>query len=321
MLISLLLLYLLSWLQSYLVYCYNKCMTESKEGFLGFKGYKTWYVVHGADQSDTPLFIVHGGPGFPHNALNNTAQLARNGYPIVLYDQLGCGLSDRPDDLSLWTIDTFLEELDTLRQHLGFNKINLLGASWGGSLILEYCLRYGEHVDKLVLHSPLIDSKLWVEEADKLKDQLPDSKGERMRQLEQSGDTDGDEYKKLSDLFDDTFVIRVKPKPQDVLDSTKGAGIDVYNIMWGPSEAHATGNLKDWSVIGRLKDITQKTLLISGKYDEATPKQMQIIADNIPDVSWELFENSSHSANLEEPEKYIQTVASFLGSNPSSFSE
>ncbi len=289
-------------------------MIEAREGFLDFKGYKTWYVVHGEGQMGTPLFVVHGGPGYPHNGLNNTAELAENGYPVVLYDQLGCGLSDRPEDLSLWTVGTFLEELDALRQHLGFKKVNLLGQSWGGSLVAEYCLRYGENIDELILHSPLIDSKLWVEEADRLKDQLPDGKGERMRELELTGDTNNDEYKDLSDLFDDTFVLRVKPKPQDVLDSLRGAGLPVYRTMWGPSEAFATGNLKAWSIIDRLKYIGQRTLLISGKYDEATPKQMQIIADNISDVKWELFENSSHCANLEEPEKYIQTIASFLSS-------
>jgi proline-specific peptidase len=290
-------------------------MGKHREDFLNIKGNKTWFAIYDEDQSGTPLFVVHGGPGFPHNSLNNTAKLAENGYPVVLYDQLGCGLSDRPSDKSLWVVETFIEELNELRKHLGFEKINLLGQSWGGSLVMEYCLKYGEYVDKLIIHSPLIDSKLWVEEADKLKDQLPDEQGTRMRQLEQSGDTDNDEYRKLSDLFDETFVMRVKPKPQDYYDTINGAGLDVYHTMWGPSEAFATGNLRDWSVIDRLQGIEQQTLLISGKLDEATPKQMQIIADNIPDVKWELFENSSHCSNLEEPDKYLQTVTSFLGSS------
>lgn len=284
----------------------------TKEGYLPFKGHKTWYVIHGEEQSGTPLFVVHGGPGYPHNAQNNLSRLAGNGYPVVLYDQLGCGLSDRPDDTSLWQVDTFVEELNELRIHLGFGKINLLGQSWGGALVMEYCLKYGEHIEKLIVHSPLIDSKLWVEEADRLKDLLPKGNGQRMRELEQSGATDNSEYGKLSDLFDETFVMRVKPKPQDYLDTIAGAGLDVYHTMWGPSEAFATGNLKDWSVIDRLKDIQQQTLIISGRLDEATPRQMQIIADNVPDVRWELLENSSHCANLEEPEKYLRTVTDFL---------
>jgi proline-specific peptidase len=289
-------------------------MSNVRENYLNFRGYKTWYVVHGEGQTGAPLFVVHGGPGFPHNSLNNTARLAEHGYPVVLYDQLGCGLSDRPNDTSLWVVDTFVEELNELRKHLGFDKINLLGQSWGGSLAIEYCLKYSEHVARLVIHSPLIDSRLWVEEAGRLKDQMPNGQGAWMRQLEQRGDTDNDEYQKLSDLFDETFVMRVMPKPQEYLDTINGAGLEVYHTMWGPSEAFATGTLKAWSVVDRLKDVMQPTLLISGRYDEATPKQMQIVADNIPGARWEMFENSSHCANLEEPDKYLKTVAKFLGS-------
>lgn len=298
------------------LFCYDVAMKNTREGFVDLQGYKTWYEIHGEDQTGTPLFVVHGGPGFPHNGLNNTAELSDNGYPVILYDQLGCGLSERPKDNSLWTVETFLEELNELRKHLGFEKINLLGQSWGGSLVMEYCLKYSNHVDKLILHSPLIDSQLWVEEADRLKDQLPNNQGTRMRELEQAGDTDTEEYEKLSDLFDETFVMRVKPKPQEYYDTINGAGLEVYHTMWGPSEAFCTGNLKDWSIINRLKDIRHEALLISGKLDEATPKQMQIIADNIPYVKWELFERSSHCANLEEPDKYLKTVADFVGSSP-----
>lgn len=289
-------------------------MIEPKVGHLNFRGYKTAYIIHGADQKGVPLIVVHGGPGYPHNSLNNTAELIEGGFPVVLYDQLGCGLSDRPEDLSLWVADTFLEELDNLRRHLGFEKINLLGQSWGGSLAIEYCLKYGSYVDKLILHSPLIDTRLWTEEADKLKDQLPDNLGDRMRLLEQFGDTDSEEYRELSELFNDMFVLRLKPKPQDVIDGERGVGLKVYNTMWGPSEACATGSLKNWSAVDRLKDIKQKTLLISGKYDEATPRQMRIVVNSIPDIDWKLFENSSHCANLEEPGRYISTVSGFIAS-------
>lgn len=283
-----------------------------KENCLNRNGYKTWYVVHGADNAGTPLIVVHGGPGFPHNAQNNTAKLAENGFPVVLYDQLGCGSSDKPDNESLWTVGFFVEELEALRKHLGYEKINLMGQSWGGSLVMEYALRYPSHVNKLIIHSPLIDTALWVEEADKLKDQLPDNLGERMRQLEANDEWAGDEYSKLSKIFSEHFVCRLKPWPQDLVDCDSGAGLQVYNTMWGPGEAFATGNLKNWSIIDRLNDIKQQTLLISGKFDEATPRQMQIIVDKIPQVKWELFASSSHCANLEEPEKFMTVVSDFL---------
>ncbi len=285
---------------------------QKTEDFMERIGYKTWYVIHGDASDKIPLFVLHGGPGFPHNFQNNHSALTKNGYQVVLYDQLGCGLSDRPSDNSMWTVGFFVEELEALRKHLGFEKINLIGQSWGGSLAFEYTLKYPDRVNKLVAHSPLVDTKLWVEEADKLKDLMPDNSGSRMRELEATGETDNDEYKKLSNLFDASFVLRLRPKPQDVTDGNKAAGFRVYNTMWGPSEAHATGKLKNWSVMDRLFEVKQPVLLISGKYDEATPKQMQMIVDRISDVKWELFEDSAHCANLEEPDKFLETVSDFL---------
>lgn len=255
--------------------------------------------------------MLHGGPGFPHNALRTNIALARHGYPVVVYDQLGCGKSDRPDDLSLWTVDFFLEELEALRQHLGYETMNLIGNSWGGSLLFEYALKYPQHVHRLIAHSPLVDTHLWVAEADKLKDELPDGQGMRMRELEQRGETEGTEYAQLSDVFDNHFVLRV-PKSQDVLDAIAGVGLPVYHTMWGPSEAHAMGNLKDWLVLDRLSQILQPTLLVSGKYDEATPRQMEEIVKRMPNIRWELFEHSSHSSNQEEPEKFLRVVGEFL---------
>ena len=287
---------------------------KKNESFLKRNDYKTWYVVHGEASDKVPLFVLHGGPGFPHNFKNNHSELAKDGYQVVLYDQLGCGLSDRPDDTSLWTVEFFIEELEALRKHLGFEQINIIGQSWGGSLAFEYALKYPNRVHKLIAHSPLVDTKLWVKEADKLKDLLPNGIGARMRMLEDANDTEGEEYKKISELFNDTFVLTTKPKPQDAIDGNNAAGLSVYNTMWGPSEAHATGVMKNWSVLDRLESIKHPTLLISGKFDEATPTQMKLIVDKINDIKWELFENSSHCANLEEPEKFLETVSSFLKS-------
>lgn len=282
-----------------------------EEGYLERNGYRTWYEVHGEEQTGIPLIVLHGGPGFPHNAMRTHIALAKYGFPVVFYDQLGCGKSDRPDDPSLWTVEFFVEELEALRQHLGYETIDLIGGSWGGSLLFEYALIYPQHVRKLVAQSPLVDTHLWVAEADRLKDELPDGQGVRMRELEQVGETGGEEYMRLSDSFDDHFVLRV-PKTQDVLDAIAGVGLPVYHTMWGPSEAHCTGLLRDWSVLDRLSQISQPTLLVSGKYDEATPRQMEEIVRRVPDIRWELFEHSSHSANLEESEKFLRMVGEFL---------
>jgi L-proline amide hydrolase len=82
--------------------------------------------------------------------------------------------------------------------------------------------------------------------------------------------------------------------------------------MNGPSEFHVIGSLKTWSIIDRLDRIEVPVLLISGKFDEATPATVQPFKDHIKDVRWEIFEHSSHMPHVEETERYLTVVGRFL---------
>ena len=63
---------------------------------------------------------------------------------VILYDQLGSGRSDRPNDTALWRTDRFVEELDAVRRALGLHEVHILGHSWGGALATEYLLTKGQ---------------------------------------------------------------------------------------------------------------------------------------------------------------------------------
>ena len=89
----------------------------------------------------------------------------------------------------------------------------------------------------------------------------------------------------------------------------------VYHTMNGPSEFHVIGSLRNWSIIDRLDRIATPTLIISGRYDEATPATVQPYADRIKGARWEIFENSSHTPHLEETELCLKTVGSFLAAH------
>lgn len=291
--------------------CYHTWM-NTLENKIQFNGYDVWYSLIGdIDNGTLPLFVLHGGPGFPHNHLENLSELAGH-FPVVLYDQLGCGLSDRPEDTSIYSVDMFVEELEALRKHLGIDMMNLLGHSWGGSLAAEYALKYPSHLGRLILSSPLIDTQLWLTETDNLKDQLAPEVAAVMRKHETAGTTDTKEYLEAYEIFKNQFLCRLVPNPKSMVDAEAGFGEKVYNAMWGPSETSATGVLKDWSVMDRLGSISVPTLFISGRYDEATPSQIEAAHAQMPSSQWVLLEESSHSSNLEQPVEYLATVKAFL---------
>jgi proline iminopeptidase len=114
-------------------------MQVNTEGTISVPGGRVWYRIVGGGAAGTPLLVLHGGPGAPHDYLENLIALADE-RPVVFYDQLGCGRSERPDDPSLWRVERFVAELAAVLQTLGLSRVNLLGQSWGTMLAVEYLL-------------------------------------------------------------------------------------------------------------------------------------------------------------------------------------
>src|SRR5262245_15456277 len=102
------------------------------EGFVDVTGGRIWYRIVGRGPG-TPLVLLHGGPGVPSVYLKPLEALADE-RPVVFYDQLGSGQSDRPKDNSLWTVQRFVEEVGEVRKGLGLNQIHLYCHSWGTML-------------------------------------------------------------------------------------------------------------------------------------------------------------------------------------------
>jgi len=89
-------------------------------------------------------------------------------------------------------------------------------------------------------------------------------------------------------------------------------GDDVYQVMWGPSEWYLTGSLKDWDITNRLGEIRVPTLVIGGRYDEATPMITETLHHGIVGSEWVIFESSGHFPHIEETERYLQVLDRFL---------
>ena len=287
---------------------------REQEGFIPVTGgYRVWYRMMGggADDEKIPLLTLHGGPGVGHDYIEDLAELASDSRRVILYDQLGCGRSDQPDDTSLWRVERFVEEVGTIRRELELDRVHLLGQSWGGMLAIEYALTQPKGLVSLILASTLSSMPLWISETNRLRRELPPDVQATLERHEAAGTTDDPEYQQTMLAFYERHVIRVVPMPANVKRSLDQAG-QVYFTMNGPSEFHVTGILKDWDVTDRLSEIHVPTLITSGRYDESTPVINEVLHKGIAGSEWVIFENSSHMAHVEEPERYMPTVRAFL---------
>jgi proline-specific peptidase len=286
------------------------------ENFLAFRGYQVWYRIVGEREAPgkLPLLCLHGGPGVPHDYLEPLERMASTGRRVIFYDQLGCGHSDHPDDPSLWRVPLFVDELGVVRRALGLDRLHLLGQSWGGMLAMEYALTQPQGLSSLILASSPASIPQWVDEANRLRTELPLDVQQTLLQHETAGTTDNLAYQEATLVFYRRHVCRLDPWP----DYVKRAFAklkehpDVYHTMNGPSEFHVTGVLKDWNIVDRLGEIQVPTLVTSGRYDEATPAIAETAHRGIPGSKWVIFEHSAHLAHAEEPERYIQVLDQFL---------
>ncbi len=248
------------------------------------------------------------------------AEIARSGRPVIHYDQLGAGRSTHLRDKGgyFWTVDLFLEELDNLLAYFGIeDRYFLLGQSWGGMLGAEHAIRQPAGLKGLVISNSPASMELWLSEANRLRSELPREVEEVLERHEAQGTLNDPEYLKAAAYFYARHVCRVVPTPPEVEATNQYMKEDstVYNVMNGPNEFHVIGTMKEWTVVDRVDQIVAPTLLLSGRYDEATPAVVQPFMDKIPDVRWVVFEESSHMPFVEEPEAYFQVVEDFLAAH------
>jgi proline-specific peptidase len=260
------------------------------EGRVRFRGYETWYRDVGPEET-VPLLCLHGGPGSTHNYFEPLEQLECR---VVLYDQLGCGNSSRPEDPGLWTLELFLDEVQTVRDALDLERVHLLGTSWGSMLALEYVLRRPDGVISLTLNAPPTAAKTWAAEAARLRAPLAEDEAVAEEQF----------YRR--------HVCRLNPLPDCVERGLAGKARQAYETIWGRQEWTPTGLLRDWDIRPRLSEIVVPTLITSGRYDMCTPELAEEAQRLIPGSQRVLFEESSHTAFVEEPQRFRAVLAGFL---------
>ncbi|MDH3495389.1 MAG: proline iminopeptidase-family hydrolase [Gemmatimonadota bacterium] len=282
------------------------------EGSLPVPGGQIWYRVTGTG-SATPVVLLHGGPGAPSYYLNPLVAL-RDERPVIIYDQLGAGRSDRITDTTRMTIASYVAELDSLRRALGLERFHVLGHSWGTILGVEYALAHPEQVTSLILASPALSIPRWLADADSLLGTLPDTLQRAIARHEAAGTFDSPEYQGAVVAFYRLYLSRLDPWSPDIDSTFAEFGPAVYEYMWGPSEFTGVGTLKDYDVTSSLGRLRAPTLLTTGEYDEALPATVRYYASLIPGAEVAIIPGAAHLTMQDNPAENLRVVRAFLRS-------
>jgi len=285
------------------------------EARLPVHGGSIWYRITGTGHG-TPVILLHGGPGYSSFYLKPFEDLADD-RPVVRYDQLGGGKSDRISDTTLFTVEHFVRELDSLRAHLGCTQVHLFGHSWGTILAFEYYRAHPDHVASLILGSPALDAPAWERGTRRMVATLSPAAQRAIRIREAQKRFDAPDYQAAVNEFWGKYVMRSPVAAGTAgaadLDSTMSTFSEaIYNYMWGPSEFTITGTLKQYDVTAQLATVRIPTLYTVGEFDEADPATIRRFAALTPGAQVVVLAGAAHMTPWDARDENVRVVRAFL---------
>lgn len=281
-------------------------------------GYHLWTNTQG--EGDIHLLALHGGPGGNHEYWEDAAeQLKKQGLnvQVTMYDQLGSLYSDQPDysdpeiAKKYLTYEYFLDEVDEVREKLGLDNFYLIGQSWGGLLVQEYAVKYGQHLKGAIISSMVDEIDDYVKHVNTLREKtLSKEAVDFMKDCEAKNDYSNPKHQEYVQVMNENYIDRKQPSK---LYHLKDLGGDaVYNAFQGDNEFVITGKLKDWHFRNQLKNIKVPTLITFGEHESmplATGKKM---AELIPNAKFVTTPNGGHHHMVDNPDVYYKHLADFI---------
>lgn len=273
---------------------------ERSEGQVKVLDFKLYYRSFGKPDKGTVL-ALHGGPGCTHDYLLPLADLVQFGYRVVLYDQIGCGKSERPQAARYYTQSRALDEVEGVRKALRLGRVHLFGNSYGGFLALDVALNYPMGLRSLVISSGAASRALSDREQARLMSRMPKRIRDTIAKYEGRGDFRNAKYLEAMSVFDHKHFCRLRVWPFDWWYMTEHFRSEVGH-----------DRTKGWDVTDRLREIKLPCLVTVGKHDIVTPKCAQAIHRGIRGSRLTVFKASSHAAMWEERVRFIEVMRDFL---------
>ena len=265
------------------------------------------------------LLLLNGGPGATHEYFECFENfLPAEGIEIIYYDQLGCGNSDNPNDVALWDLARYVEEVEQVRKALNLDASNfyMLGHSWGGILAMEYTLKYQQNMKGLIISNMMSSCPEYGKYAEEVLAKQMDPKVlAEINQIEAAKDFTNPRYMELLlPNFYEKHILRFPAKnwPEPVNRSFAKMNQSLYVTMQGPSEFGISGKLEKWDRKADLKNITIPTLVIGAKYDTMDPKHMDEMAKLVQNGTYLFCPKGSHMAFYDDQKVYFEGLIPFL---------
>ncbi|MBT8489053.1 MAG: alpha/beta fold hydrolase [Gemmatimonadetes bacterium] len=279
----------------------------ARQGLLSLDDARIFYEVVGSGE---PIVVVHGGPGLDHAYLQPGLDALGRRNTLVYYDQRGTGRSAAQLDESAISFDLFVEDIDQLRQALGYEEISVLGHSFGTLLAIEYARRYPDRTRALILMNPVEPGTRFQQEtADRQAERRDEEMAAEMENLRASEGFQARDPATLSRFYRLAFQPIMKDPERvgeldlDLAETTARQGQDVARLL-----GMSLGEVEWWD---RLSSIEAPTLVLHGRHDAPPTDMARELAEAFPLGTFEVLD-AGHFPYLEDRDGLLSAVSSFF---------
>jgi proline iminopeptidase len=289
---------------------------ETDGKYFEVNGKNIWTVSFGEGES---LFIIAGGPGNAHYYLRSFDSLSTTN-TLIFFDGFGRGKSDTARNVTEYSLERDIDDLEELRKAMKYSSINILGHSYGGIVAQGYAIKYPDKVNHLILVNSFHSYLMWQENCDnsnhEIKTNYPEVWKELMKVREQ-GAVSSDKIHR--DLYSVPYGFLYSYNPENFRKRKKSTypnrmNYDLYYQMVGKDGDFIVSNdIGNFDFRKQLKDLKMPILIIAGRYDRvAVPWMMVKYKEYCPQAEFVMFEYSGHQPQVEEPEETIALIRDFL---------
>ena len=280
---------------------------SARQGMLSLEDARLFYEVVGTGD---PIIVVHGGPGLDHAYLQPGLDALATRNTLIYFDQRASGRSVAELDAESINLDAFVGDIEALRQALGYERVTVLGHSFGTLLAIEYALRHPELVHALILMNPVEPGGRYRDAtAQRRRSRVAQEDAEELAALQSSEGFEARDPATVSRVYRVAFRAsmrdpdRVDELALDLAGPTARNGAEIARLL-----GESLGTVEWWD---RLSGIGAPTLVLHGRYD-LPPQEMSLaLAEAFPLGSFEVLD-SGHFPYLEDREGLQAAVSGFF---------
>lgn len=269
------------------------------------------WIEQRGNLSGPPLLILHGGPGLDHHEFGDYLDPLGQRYRLVFVDQRAQGRSHRDCDTHGWTLHQMARDVSAIAAELGVERYAVLGHSYGAFVALQHAVDGPGAAVATIISSGLPSSRWLTEVAANLASFEPVELRARVAESwerETAVSTEEEFAALLADQLPFHFRDPLDPRIEDYRARLADMRYAPAVLRHFSGEGYGGIEVQD-----RLWHVQQPVLVLAGRHDRICPiAAAEAMASSLPNAELVIFEESAHTAFVEEQERYLEVVRRFL---------